>query len=105
MCSTPPLQRQGITIQPLRSEQTMLVSNSRDLPTSAYQVLRLEIYATMLSSTGSSFEEPEKYQSPRLKHAMTDKQCQSWSKTGRGLEGQIYTVDTGLDRFRGEAVN
>jgi hypothetical protein len=43
----------------------MLVFNSRDLTTSAYQVLRLEIYATMLSSTGSSFEELEKDQSPR----------------------------------------
>lgn len=77
----------------------MLVSNSRDLPTSAYQVHILEIYATMLSSTGSSFEELEKDRSPRpiTSHVL--------SKTGWGLEKYIYIVDTGLDRFRVEAVN
>lgn len=47
---------------PSWSEQTMLVSNSKDPPASAYQVLRL--CATMLSSIGSSFEELGKGSKP-----------------------------------------
>lgn len=56
----------------------MLVSNSNDPPSSAYQVLGL--YATMLSSLGSSFEELGKKSKPWVKLCCNRQECLDWGR-------------------------
>lgn len=72
---------------PSWSEQTMLVSNSNDLPASAYQLLGL--HATMLSSVGSSFQELGKGSKPSVKVCCNWQECQLWHKT-TGLGWRVY---------------